>query len=192
MTTNSEAKDTNALDCAKHFKGVMKLTDKVEGRSREWTKLCRSLLDDNGLTPAELKTFMTWAAQENTHDTPQFSSVDYLAKANDPLVSLVKNSTGLIKVWRVQQNRKKYTKVAAPNPTSKRWCNTRVDRYMAGSADYKACQAQVTSLFEKGGCKYPDFGAYFASAKEDTVWDCEFFLFASDEEALAQLKQVED
>jgi len=104
------AKDKSALECASHFKFVMNYPNRP-GLAAEWMKLCRSLMDDHNLTWPELKEFMTWAATENVSDKPQFSSADYLAKANDPLVTLVKHATGLIKVWR---NARKYKKVSKP------------------------------------------------------------------------------
>jgi len=99
--------DIAAAECASHFKQLMHITVPCKG----WIKLSRSLLDEHNLTPDELKAFMVWAATKNVSDTPQFSSVDYLAKAKDPLVSLVKNAPGLIKVWHNHQTRRTGRKV---------------------------------------------------------------------------------
>ncbi len=96
-TTTNSAKDSDALACARHFKGIMGSAQKG------WIPKSRFLLDTYSLTPDELKEFMTWAATENTSDKPQFNSVEYLAKASDPMSSLVKNAPGLIRVWRVRQ-----------------------------------------------------------------------------------------
>jgi hypothetical protein len=95
---NSLEKDLPALECASHFKHLMNPTAKVS--AREWMNLCRSMLTDLNCTPDELKAFMTWAAQENTDPKPQFDSVEYLAKANDPMATLVKHSASLYRVWR--------------------------------------------------------------------------------------------
>ena len=157
-------KDPEATDCVVHFKQLMGVTNLMP-----WVKYIRPLLKEHSLTPTELKEFMTWAVTENTSDNPKFSSVDYLAKANDPMVTLVKHASGLIKVWRVNQKGKKHTRVSSIPANV--WCNTKADGFMVGSADYKACQARVSSLFEKGLCAYADFGAYF-HASTGVVWDC--------------------
>ena len=116
------AKDEPALECASHFKYVMNYPNRP-GLAAEWMKLCRSLMEDHNLTSPQLKEFMTWAAQGNKSDTPQFSSVDYLAKANDPLVTLVKHAEGLIKVWR---NSRKYKKVSKTDKRPPMYTNARM------------------------------------------------------------------
>ena len=95
-----------AKECVAHFRQLMGIST-----PQPWVKLTRGLLDEHGLSPDELKDFMTWAATKNISDTPQFSSVDYLAKANDPMVTLVKHATNLIKVWRNQQTRRTGRKI---------------------------------------------------------------------------------
>lgn len=100
MTSFKE--DPEARACASYFKNIMNLTIPFKG----WIKLTRSLLDEYDFTPEELRDFMLWAATKNTSSTPQFSSVDYLAKAKDPMASLVKNAPSLIKVWKNQQTRR--------------------------------------------------------------------------------------
>ena len=102
----STKNDIEAKECVAHFRQLMGITTLMP-----WVKLTRSLLDDYSLTPDELKDFMTWAATKNRSDVPQFSSVDYLAMAKDPMVTLVKHTPYLIKIWKSQQNRRTGRKV---------------------------------------------------------------------------------
>jgi hypothetical protein len=84
---------------ALHFYELMGKNPAHASLGFEWEGKVSDLLNTLQCSPAELMDYMRWAATENTDPKPQFNSVEYLAKSNDPMATLVKHSVSLYKVW---------------------------------------------------------------------------------------------
>jgi hypothetical protein len=189
MTTSFKS-DSPAVECVTHFKQLMSITTTVQG----WVKLTRSLLDDYTLTPDELKLFMTWAATENTDPKPQFNSVEYLAKANDPMTSLVKNAPTLIKSWKARRKSDLAIAKAKAPVVASSTLSTYRDRWYKGSINWKDCEKKVATLFARGLCKHDNFETYYNNSSlelGDAAWD-EWELFTPEPEQLKLLQKFEN
>ncbi len=84
---------------ALHMFKTMGKQDYHKKFAMEWVGLAQQLIDTTGYETEELKAFINWAVNDNVSDLPAMNSVEYLAKALNPLSSLLKNCDSLLRFY---------------------------------------------------------------------------------------------